>query len=235
MYSSKEMKVTGSQKTRVSGMDQSGHKSRTLLLSKKAPGTLLVSRGSGPNIDVKARDIKTGVSQIRSFDITSPKEYRYTDGKVIGWGLRNSVGLGENPEDGGIWSNENSSDKMLRDGQDIHENSPGEEINFHGTLSNSSELHGRNYGYPECAAVWETANVPRASQLRIGMQFTFASTTSGIDDDTCAKKFVPPRITLPSHWAPLDIEFNSKGSVAYMTSHGSWLVNHSFGLLWSLT
>jgi len=207
-------------------MNQTGHSTRTLLLSKKAPGTLLVSRGSGPNIDPLARDINTGVSQIRAFDVSGPpKEYKYTDGKVIGWGLRNSVGVGENPADGGIWSNENASDNMFRDDKDIHETSPGEEINYHGTLTgNNSELHGKNYGYPDCAAAWDIPNLPRNTELKVGNQFTHNYTVEDVDDKKCNSEYVAPRLTLPSHWAPIDMAFNSKGTVAYMTSHGSWLV-----------
>jgi glucose/arabinose dehydrogenase len=205
---------------------RTGHSSRTLLMSKKAPGTLLVSRGSGPNIDTRARDINEGISQIRAFDVSGPpKRYRYTDGKVIAWGLRNSVGLGENPADGGIWSNENASDNMkTRDGKDIHETSPGEEINYHGTLTGASSLHGKNYGYPECAAAWDLDVLPRTSGLKVGTQFTYTDTAKGITDESCGSNFIPPRITLPSHWAPIDIAFNSKGTAAFMTSHGSWLV-----------
>jgi glucose/arabinose dehydrogenase len=210
-------------------MNQTGHSTRTLLMSKKSPGTLLVSRGSGPNIDPLARDVKTGVSQIRAFDISgTPKQYKYTDGKVIGWGLRNSVGLGENPADGGIWSNENSSDNMYREEKDIHETSPGEEINYHGTLTKESELHGKNYGYPECAAAWDIPNLPHNSQLKVGAQFTHNDTLTSVNDEKCSQNYIPPRLTLPSHWAPIDIAFNTKGTVAYMTSHGSWSVFTQF-------
>jgi glucose/arabinose dehydrogenase len=194
-------------------------------MSQKSPGILLVSRGSGPNIDPLARDISTGVSQIRAFNVSGiPQELKYTDGKIIGWGLRNSVGLGENPADGGIWSNENASDNMFREEKDIHETSPGEEINYHGNLVGDSKFLGKNYGYPDCAAAWDIPNLPRNTQLKVGAQFTHNDTAQGVDDENCNRDYTPPRLTLPSHWAPIDIAFNSKGTVAYMTSHGSWLV-----------
>jgi glucose/arabinose dehydrogenase len=222
-YDAKEKRITGNYSTWVTGMSQIGHFTRTLLMSKKAPGTLLVSRGSGPNIDVQARNISSGVSQIRAFDVSGPpKQYRFTDGKLIAWGLRNSVGVGENPADGGIWSNENASDGMKREGVDIHETSPGEEINYHGSLVGASELHGKNYGYPECAAAWDLSILPKNTKLKVGSQFTYTDTAKTLDDDACSASYVPPRLTLPSHWAPIDIAFNSKGTVAYMTSHGSW-------------
>ncbi|TLD23573.1 Auxilliary activities family 12 protein [Venturia nashicola] len=53
--------------------------------------------------------------------------------------------------------------------------------------------------------------------------FTVIKKTSE-SDATCQdpKRFTPPRLTLPPHWAPIDMRFNNKGTVAYMTSHGSW-------------
>lgn len=222
-YSAKDTKVTGTHTTWVTGMTQLGHFTRTLLMSKKVPGIMLVSRGSGPNIDPLARDVSSGVSQIRSFNISGPpKSLKYAEGNLIAWGLRNSIGLGENPADGGIWSNENASDDMKRQGKDIHETSPGEEINYHGDLTGKSDLHGKNYGYPECAAVWDVSVLPKNEQLSVGKQFTYTSTRANIDDIACEKNYVPPRLALPSHWAPIDMAFNSKGTVAYMTAHGSW-------------
>jgi len=204
-------------------MTNSDHSTRTLLLSRKVPNLLLVSRGSASNIDNQAKSKSSGHCQIRAFDISgTPKTVSFaTGGKLIAWGLRNSVGLGENPTDGGIWSNENGSDNMSRDGKDIHENSPGEEINFHGYL-NGSKNEGGNFGYPDCAAAWHVSEMPRNANLKVGMQFYMGSASTGTDDAMCAKSYIPPRIVLPSHWAPIDIAFNSGGTVAYMTSRGSW-------------
>lgn len=194
---------------------------------------LLVSRGSAANIDTATRDIDSGRSQIRAFGITPGKipagGYVYTDGKVLGWGLRNSVGLGEHPTSGGIWSNENGSDMMRRDGRDIHEGGPGEEVNYHGTLGGpngtAGAWWGRNYGYPDCAAAWEVQKMPRNEGLSVGRQFLLAGPSpDGVDDELCDRKYTPPRLTLPAHWAPIDLRFNSGGSVAYMTSRGSWCV-----------
>lgn len=41
--------------------------------------------------------------------LATPVDYSRA-GDVLGWGLRNSVGLGEDPSTGGIWSVENSAD-----------------------------------------------------------------------------------------------------------------------------
>jgi glucose/arabinose dehydrogenase len=210
-------------------MDNDDHTTRTLLLSKKVPGTLLVSRGSTSNIDLQAKDITTGHSQIRTFNInpssSDVKAYDYANGgTLLGWGLRNSVGVAEEPTTGGIWSVENSVDDIEREGVDIHENNPGEELNFHGYLNGtkSSVEQGANYGYPLCYAVWNVTEIPKNEALQVGTQFLMGNENGTNNDTTCAKTTVPPRLTFPSHWAPLDIKFNTKGSVAYITSHGSW-------------
>ena len=99
---------------------------RTLLLSQKEDGYLLVSRGSADGNEAQAEVLNNGLSQIRAFDISnltsSTKAYNYNeDGIVLGWGLRNSVGVGEHPVTGGIYAVENSIDGVTRNGKDIHE------------------------------------------------------------------------------------------------------------------
>lgn len=236
-YNGKTATIAGDIRTVIQGMypGRFGHETRTLELSKKAPGMMLVSLGSAGNFDKAAKDIKTGISQIRAFNISSGKTYNYTDGEVIGWGLRNSVGLAESPQ-GGIWSNENGSDDVSYGTSkiDVHENSPGEEINYHGSLVGDRSLIGKNYGYPHCAAMWSTTGMTEAN-LKVGQHFAANPPPAplGIGEDLyktqgvlsnaqCQKDYVAPRLTVPPHWAPLDIKFNSKGSVAYMTAHGSW-------------
>jgi glucose/arabinose dehydrogenase len=229
-YDAKAMKTIGEPKSIITGFGKTeGHTTRTLLALKKSPGTLLVSRGSVGNLDPDARILSSGSSQIRAFDVSDlSKEYKYTEGDLIGWGLRNSVGLGENPVDGGIWSNENGNDNMNRTGVPIHNDSPGEEINYHGTMQ-QKELHGKNYGYPDCVAVWNIRGIPNNAGLSVGKQFTHEySTENGVTDEKCQRDYQSPQITLPAHWAPIDMQFNSNGTVAYMTSKGSWLVNIAY-------
>jgi glucose/arabinose dehydrogenase len=226
-YDQKTMKVVGEAKTIISGFGaKGGHSTRSLLALEHSPGTLLVSRGSVGNLDPDARVLSSGNSQIRAFNVTDlTKEQKFTDGELIGWGLRNSVGLGENPADGGIWSNENGNDNANRTGVSIHNDSPGEEINYHGSMQ-SRELHGKNYGYPDCIAVWNVQGIPSNAGLSIGKQFTHEfSALNGITDEKCTSDYQAPAITLPAHWAPIDMIFNANGTAAYMTSHGSWFVD----------
>ncbi|KAH6842914.1 hypothetical protein B0I37DRAFT_206524 [Chaetomium sp. MPI-CAGE-AT-0009] len=216
-----------------------GHVSRTLLLSKKQPDLLLVSRGSAENLDPLAADQSTGVSHIRAFNIsntttsTLQRPYSYPDdGLLVGWGLRNSVGVAEHPVTGAIWSVENSADEIHRLGEDIHEENPGEELNYHGLLNDTdspNSLLGRNYGYPTCFAVGNTANFPSQGELTIGSQFSLQNDATANDTD-CAQRTVPPRLTFQAHTAPLDIAFlPGNGSRAFISFHGSWNRDHPAG------
>jgi glucose/arabinose dehydrogenase len=215
-------------RTLVHNMNPGGHPTRTLLLSRKVPGLLLISQGSAENIDPLAADRSSGLSQIRAFNLTNMTDdsqpYNYaSDGLLIGWGLRNSVGVAEHPVTGGIFSVENSADEIHRRGQDIHEDNPGEELNFHGYLNDSSSF-GANYGYPNCFALWNTSDITERGNLTVGSQFVIDdSVNEAITDETCARDYTPPRLTFRAHMAPLDIKFlPSSGSRAFISFHGSW-------------
>jgi glucose/arabinose dehydrogenase len=147
-------------------MTGSDHTSRTLLLSKKSPGKILINRGSNSNIDLEANDITTGHSQIKAFDLTnltstSPPYDFVSDGLLLGWGLRNDVGIDEHPLTGGVYSVENSADQILRNDVDIHSDNPAEELNFLGYLNGTaSSNQGRNFGYPNCFTAWNSSVIP---------------------------------------------------------------------------
>jgi glucose/arabinose dehydrogenase len=182
----------------IQNMSNADHVTRTLLLSRKQPGLLLVSRGSGENMDDTALQMSSGVSQIRIFNITNMTNDQIYDfpsqGQMLGWGLRNSVGVAEEPVHGGIYSVENSVDNIQRMDTDIHQDDPGEEMNFHGTLSGSNTLHGGNYGYPSCFALWST-KVPSLGNMTVGSQFAL-NPDSTLNDTTCASDHIAPRLTL---------------------------------------
>jgi glucose/arabinose dehydrogenase len=206
-------------------MSNDDHTTRTLLMSSKEQGILVVSRGSNSNIDVEAEGITTGHSQIKAFNVSNitytsqPYDFQ-SSGRLLGWGLRNSVGVAEEPLTGGIYSVENGADELVRDGVDIHLNNPGEEMNYHGFLNSSTENQGGNYGYPYCFALWNTT-IPDLGTMTIGSQFTLEQ-NSTINDSFCAEERVPPRLTFQAHMAPLDIKFLPNGSEAFVTFHGSW-------------
>ncbi|KAL1654712.1 hypothetical protein SLS61_002902 [Didymella pomorum] len=203
-----------------------GHVTRTLLLSQKVPGILLVSRGSGPNVDPRALDRSTAISTIKAFDVTNATSEGYSyinNGLLLGWGLRNSVGVGEEPVSGGIYSVENSVDNFQRGTELINENNPGEELNFHGYLNNTEyEQQGGNYGYPTCFAAWNVIEIPDNQGISVGSQFAIGSQNDTVNDENCRDGHVPPRLTFQAHMAPLDVKFNTNGTGAWVTFHGSW-------------
>ncbi|KAF4446416.1 hypothetical protein F53441_9933 [Fusarium austroafricanum] len=220
--------------TLVKNMTNGGHTSRTLLISQRHPDMLLVSRGSNGNDDSGAEDRNTGRSQIRAFNISSfssnsdKKAYDYLDGDLLGWGLRNSVGVAEHPETGDIFSVENSADELHRDGKDIHKDNPGEEMNFHGYLNGSNfPYRGRNYGYPLCYTLWSTDGFPKLGDLKIGDQFPADRQSDDDDakqltDKECKDNYVAPVLAFQAHTAPLDLKFDENGTRAYVSFHGSW-------------
>ncbi|KAF2019529.1 soluble quino protein glucose dehydrogenase [Aaosphaeria arxii CBS 175.79] len=211
--------TVGARKTLITGMSNSGHSTRTVLTSKKSPDLLIVSVGSNSNIDAATSQQSSGRSQLRIFSIAkvSQASVAYTSGEVLAWGLRNSVGVTENPVSGGIWSVENSVDDMKKNNVDIHNTNPCEELNYHGTLSGTSSERGANYGYPECFAAWDPSVIPNNQNIKVGTQFAIGSG----NDATCAQR-VAPKLCFPSHTAPLSVGFNRNSTAAYITFHGSW-------------
>lgn len=187
---------------------------------------LIVSRGTVNDEDKEARNPNSGHSQIRAFDVSSKKNgsepHAFMDGTLLGMGLRNSVGVAEDPAKGGIWSVENSIDELTRKGKDIHADNPGEELNYHGVLNDTAtdKDRGGNYGFPLCYALWNTTGFPDLGDLKPGDQFP-GPLAQTFTDTTCNKDYVAPRLAFQAHTAPLDIKFNKDGSKAFVSFHGS--------------
>ncbi|OAA47714.1 NHL repeat-containing protein [Metarhizium rileyi] len=223
-----EKGTVGKARNIITGMDQGGHASRTLLIPKHNSNLLLVSRGSDENIDKDTVDIDSAKSQIRIFKIDhllkSYSPVQYSDGQVLGWGLRNSVGVAEDPITGNIWSVENSIDQMRRKGVDVHNSNPGEELNFHGLPNDTnSEVYGKNFGYPACVAIFDNTIIDGyPGGAKTGLQMVGDQMPSNYTDQWCQDVTVSPYITFGSHLAPLDIKFDSQGSAALISFHGSW-------------
>lgn len=95
-YDSKTSAVVGGSKMIISGMSNSGHPSRTLVIPPNHPNLLIVSHGSGDNLDCHSGDMKTQRAVIKVFDMSviPTAGYKFvTDGHQAGYGLRNEVGL----------------------------------------------------------------------------------------------------------------------------------------------
>lgn len=187
-----------------------------------------MSRGSDGNVYAGAADVRSGRSQIRVFDLDAllagGAPAAYTSGAVLGWGLRNSVGVAEDPATGNIWSVGNSIDNMRRRGRDIHNTNPGEELNFHGRPDDvASGVLGANFGYPGCVAIFDSAGVgdyPGGAET--GEQMAGDQLAGNYSDAMCRAQTVAPRITFGAHLAPLDLVFDADGGAAYVAMHESW-------------
>lgn len=108
----------------------------------------------------------------------------------------------------------------MRSGRDVHNESPGEKLNFHGRANDTqSGFYGVNYGHPRCHPVWDTSVIPG---FEVGSQVIQGNPTGEVTDQYCQSQPTPPRLTFASHTAPLDIKFTPDGRSAYITFHGSW-------------
>ena len=196
----------------VANMTTSDHTTRTLLLSRKANGTLVVTRGSTSNLDAEAESLGSGHSQVKAFDLNNRTGYYNfnTDGLLLGWGLRNDVGIDEEPTQGGLYSVENSADDLTREGHDVHQNNPGEEMNFLGYLNPSTAPGGRqspnqggNFGYPQCFTAWNATEIPNFKGAT-GTQFSLGENATN-NDTACANDYVAPRLTFEAHVSEANI------------------------------
>lgn len=112
---------------------------------------------------------------------------------------------------------------MARNGVDIHNDNPGEELNYHGIFNSSSnQYRGKDYGYPNCFAVWDTTTISGVPNVQVGSQVIQGNPSGQITDQYCQTTPVAPRLTFQAHLAPLDIKFNPNGRSAYISFHGSW-------------
>ncbi|MCJ1352179.1 MAG: hypothetical protein MMC33_002163 [Icmadophila ericetorum] len=223
-YDAESSSVTSSNTTLVSGMSTEDHTTRTLLMSQKAPGILVISRGSTANIDPIAEQLSSGHSQIKAFDLgkvpIGGTGYTFdTEGTLLGWGLRNSVGVAEHPSTGGIYSVENSADQIERDGVDIHEDNPGKSYRLLLSEAFTDRGKGSNYGYPYCFAAWVPSDIPGFNG-NVGAQFALQQNAT-INDTYCGEQTAPV-ITFQAHQAPIDIVFNNSGTEGWVSFHGSW-------------
>ncbi|OQO12130.1 hypothetical protein B0A48_02770 [Cryoendolithus antarcticus] len=225
-YSPQSQTNTSQPRVLINQMAGTDHTTRTLVLSKHVPGMIVVARGSTSNLDLQAEDLSSGISQVKAFNLNNMTEpYTYTnDGLLLGWGLRNEVGIAEEPITGAIYGVENSVDELERSGQDIHQDNPGEELNFLGYLNGTATPgqggQGVNYGYPSCFSAWNAADVPDFTG-QTGQQFAIGDQNSTVNDTICAS-LQAPRLVFQAHMAPLDILFNEQGTAAWVTFHGSW-------------
>lgn len=106
----------------------------------------------------------------------------------------------------------------MRNGKDIHDTNPAEELNFLGYVDGTkSSAQGANFGYPDCYTAWDVGIIPEWNG-EVGEQFAILNSSF---DKVCSERQAP-RLGFTPHTAPLDILFNDEGTAAWVTFHGSW-------------
>ncbi|QRV83074.1 L-sorbosone dehydrogenase [Ceratobasidium sp. AG-Ba] len=225
------------------------HVTRTLLLEPPVNGKsthLIVSRGSAGNVDDAAADPNNGSAQIRRFPLDKPipaKGYAWQSGQLLSWGNRNGVGIALSKDNKNLWEIENGSDEVFWRGVDVHEDNPAEELNLIPIEGNEKiPIQRKFYGYPSCFTAWNSSAVPpnpTGPQFNFdtGAQFSIRNPPTTPTDAWCAdpKNNVPPKLSLQSHTAPLDLVFYQGPKVysklgintkwagdAFASLHGSW-------------
>lgn len=224
-YASGLRMASGPSQIVVHDIPTGGHVTRTLIFDGE--GKLLVSVGSASNVDnlTDGKPSKTR-ALIMQYDVANLPSggYAYTQGTVFAGGLRNEVGLAYDSR-GRLWGVENGRDTLAVNGEDIHNDNPGEELNRFDTA-------GAFYGYPFC---WSEFDWPTHGTGR-GSQHADPDFPQGHDEAWCRSEanVKLPKWVLPAHLAPLGIVFvggdqasppglsASYAGDAFITVHGSW-------------
>ena len=218
-YAAGARRAAGGAELVVAGIPDGGHVTRTLVFDSH--GRLYVSVGSASNVDVDPALVRTR-AQIRRFAIPDPLPVGgigYATGEVVASGMRNEVGLYMDARDR-MWGVENGRDMLTDSGADIHNGSPGEEVNL---IDGTGSTY---YGYPACYSEFQ-----RPAGLGQGTQWadTELAGTDRKTDAWCRDpvNVHPPAFAMPAHWAPLGIlEYQGSalpiGHDLIVASHGSW-------------
>lgn len=234
-YDAGDMEVKN-RKELITGMLGPGQNTRTLLASRKHSDYLVVSVGSGSNIDDGAFVTSTGRAQIRSFNTKNiDTSAAFTDdnhGKIMAFGMRNSVGIAEDRE-GTIHSVDNSVDDAYRVNivtsqvVDIHQHNPAEKAYTLGDPTNANaSFFG---GAPYCYTVYNPADITDQS-LKVGDYFALQP-NSTFNDAWCQTNAAKPSLVLPPHVAPLDMKFGTHkdDNNLYIGLHGSYNADTTVG------
>jgi len=200
------------------------HITRTLAFD--STGRLYVSAGSSTNLELDSN--LTTRASIRRYTIpaTVPSgglDY-LNDGVVVASGMRNEVGVFIDAQDH-IWGVENGRDDLVDNahGGNIHNDNPGEEINFVDGQGSSF------YGYPSCYSEYKFA--ADAGGKGPGTQWHDPQATGTYlkDDPWCQNtaNVHPPVGVMQAHWAPLGVVQYTGNSLPFsgdllIAAHGSW-------------
>ncbi|KAG8710425.1 hypothetical protein FRC09_000142 [Ceratobasidium sp. 395] len=196
------------------------HVVRTILVYKDKLGRqqMIVTRGATGNWDASAANPESGPAQIRRFDLTATPPARgwsWQQGEILGWGLRNGVGVTMAKDGNSLWEVDNGPDNAFWKGIDVHNDNP----------------------------VWNSSSIPGFNKPT-GEQFSVEDPQVTHTDAWCnsEQNVRKPAMLIKSHSAPLDIVFyelarctqgNRPGQKweglprqwdgdAIMSLHGSW-------------
>ncbi|CAE6527728.1 unnamed protein product [Rhizoctonia solani] len=236
-YDPSSVAVVGDPVTIASNMSNSDHTTRTLILQPQSGNAsvsqyIIVTRGSDSNLDEGAADISSGRSQIRRFALNSSLPsgtgWAWNQGELLGWGLRNAVGIALSPDGEDLWEVENSSDNVFWRGVDVHQENPenpAEELNRIPLNNISSTPDAQKfYGYPWRYTAWDSSALTSSSfTFPTGSQFSIRNPPDTPDDAWCSadQNNIKPVLSMQSHSAPLDIVFYnapSSSSEGYSTA-----------------
>jgi len=220
-YASGQRAAAAAAEVVIAGIPSGGHSTRTLAFDSS--GHLIVSVGSASNVDTTQQEWDTR-AQLRRFIIPASLPsggLAYASGEVIARGMRNDVGVFVDASDH-IWSVENGRDNLSDNdlGGDIHNDNPGEEINF---------IDGQGasfYGYPLCFSEYllNAGMGPGAQWADQTLDPSLQKTDAFCRDPSNVHQ---PAFVLPAHWAPLGIAQYTGRSLPFagdllIASHGSW-------------
>jgi glucose/arabinose dehydrogenase len=220
-YTMGQRTASGAAEVVIKGIPGGGHGTRALVFD--STDRLYMNVGSASNVDTSQTDWDNR-SQIRRYTIPASVPsggLAYTSGEVIATGMRNESGLFVDADDH-LWGVENGRDNLSDDdlGGDIHNDNPGEELNF---------IDGQGasfYGYPLCFSE-HTINggLGRGTQWADQTLDPSLQKTDAFCRDTASVH--PPAFVMPAHWAPLGVIRYTGRSLPFagdliISAHGSW-------------
>ncbi len=188
-------------------------------------GYLYVHSGSAGNaVNPMSPSYDTDRSLLRRFALSAIKSgapLDWSTGEIVTQGLRNMAGYTRNAK-GRMYGVVNGLDDIHYQGQDVHNDNPGEQILELGM--------GRKYGYPFCFTAARV--VANGQVVAPGTQLLNEDFASGLDNAWCATNSSPPTSFAQAHSAPMDITFFDSAPAgglperfrggAFISFHGSW-------------
>lgn len=216
----------------VHNMNHNGlHTTRSLHRAKSVPNTLVVQYGASANLDPLAADLQTGIGSVKAFKLTSgfpqPQDY-LKDGLLLGWGLRNAVGIAEHPRNGNLYGLENGISFLNRSGVSIEFENPADELNLLGplpvltTVGRNIPPQIKNFGFPKCHTAWNVGTIPNNAGLSTGSPIAGDNLTLVNNDLICKATTRAASLSFPAHTAPLGLEFDNAGTKGWIAFHGSF-------------